>query len=321
MAAAVAPVLVSVPTSGGTREVLDLASPALNWQQLENPQVSILQCGLKYGPQAVRSMFERMGEQERSSTFAEINMSDNRIGDEGAAYLAQGLHGNEHLRRLLLPRTGITAEGVKALGPLLAAVPALEVLILSGNYCGEEGVSGLDADGFSGVSFTDGLKANESLRSLCVADCRLGDGGAAALQAVAAAHATLEHLSLAYNRLSSSVVPKLPLAPTGALTFLDLSGNSLGPEGAVTLAKELKKQKSKLTKLSVAQNMIKTEGAKALALHFTNPDGEALEFLDLRHNAVGYRGVREIQQALGRSDSEDTWLMAFGSRQLFLSGL
>ena len=30
-------------------------------------QVSILQCGLKYGPQAVRSMFEKMGEQETVS--------------------------------------------------------------------------------------------------------------------------------------------------------------------------------------------------------------------------------------------------------------
>lgn len=348
-AAAVAPVIVSVPTTRGARENVDLANPTLNWQKLEDPQVSILQCGLKYGPQAVRSMFEKMSEQDRESVFEEINMSDNRIGDEGAAHLACGLHGNGHLKRLIIPRTGITAAGMKSFGSFLASAPALEVLILSGNYCDEEGISGIHESGFadaredpqtpktpkknedgwdawtdaevSRMSFVDGLVKNQSLRSLCVADCRLGDGGAAALKAAAAAHPTLEHLSLAYNRLSAGVVPKLPLAPTGALAFLDLSGNSLGAAGAAAVAKALRDSKSKLTKLSLAQNELKLEGAKAMALHFQSPEGQPLEFLDLRHNHVGYRGVQEIRTALGRSDSEEGWLMLFGSRQLYVSGL
>merc|ERR1712048_1356265 len=120
-----------------------------------------------------------------------------------------------------------------------------------------------------------------------------------------------------------TVVPLLPLTTTGALTFLDLSGNNLGPEGAVQLAKQLKATKSKLTKISVAQNMIKAQGAMALAEHFKSPEGQVLEFLDLRHNAVGYRGCKEIREKLGKplDTDNDGWLMVFGQRQLFLSGL
>lgn len=306
--------MVSVPSSIGTREPIDLAQPVLNWQKLDNPQVSLLHCSMRFGTQGVRSMFEKLVEKERASTFEEINLSDNLIGDEGAALLAAGLEGNASLKRLLLPRTGIKAEGVQCMGKLLASAPNLDVLILSGNYCDKEGVSG---------AFSEGLAKNKTLKSLCLADCRLGDKGVEALRGPAMAHPCLEHLSLAYDRLEHTVVPLLPLAPKGALRFLDLSGNSLGPEGAVALADSLKSSKSKLEKISVAQNMIKLKGAKALSEHFVSKEGQVLEFLDLRHNAVGYRGVKEIREKLGKNmdTDNDGWLMLFGTRQLFVSGL
>jgi len=308
-------VIVSVPTSCGSREPIDLAQPVLNWQKLENPQVSLLQCGSKYGPQAVRSMFEKLADRDQASTFEEINLSDNVLGNEGAVCLATNLENNKSLKRLIVPRAGIGAAGVSSMGNLMATAHALEVLILSGNFCDKEGVAG---------PFADGLKANKTLKSLCLADCRLGDAGAEAIKAAASAHPQLEHLSLAYNRLEATMVPCLPLSPSGALTFLDLSGNSLGPTGAKDLAEALKASNSKLTKISVAQNMIKTEGAKVLCEHFASAEGQILEFLDLRHNAVGYRGVKEIREMLGKTDmgiDNDGWLMIFNGRQLFLSGL
>merc|ERR1719499_173625 len=102
MAAADVVMPVSVPTSGGTREVLDLGYPVLNLQKVDDPKVSIHQCAQKYGSQGIRSIFEKLEERSTKPAFEEINLSDNNIGDEGAMYLAKGLVDNSKLKRLIV---------------------------------------------------------------------------------------------------------------------------------------------------------------------------------------------------------------------------
>jgi len=273
---------------------------------------------VRFGSQTVRSVFEKLAERGRPSSFEEINLADNLIGNEGAQFLAAGLAGNTSLKRLNVARTGIAAEGFQALGPLLANSPTLEDLVLSGNICDASGVEG---------SFCDGLQSNTTLKSLYIAACRLGDQGVKALcDGPLKGHASLQHVSLSYNRLNASVVASInaALASNKVLQHLDLSGNSLGKEGAQALAQGLKGTKT-LEKLSVAQNCIYAVGAKALSEHFMSPDGANLTFLDLRHNSVGYHGVREIREMCGRpidsAEHNDGWLMVFGERQLYVSGL
>jgi len=317
MAAAVIDPVV-VPSGAGSREPLDLGAKSLNLQILENPQVSVYQCSVRFGSQTVRSVFEKLAERGRPSTFEEINLADNLIGDEGAQFLADGLKGNTSLKRLIIARSGIGANGVQALGPLVAQSPTLDDLVLSGNNCDAAGVEG---------AFCDGLQKNTSLKSLYLAACRLGDQGVKALcDGPLKQHASLQHVSLSYNRLNASVVASIngALATNKVLQYLDLSGNSLGKEGAQALAQGLKATKT-LQKLSVAQNCIYGPGAKALSEHFMSPDGANLTFLDLRHNSVGYHGVREIREMCGRpiesEEHNDGWLMVFGERQLYVSGL
>jgi Ran GTPase-activating protein (RanGAP) involved in mRNA processing and transport len=314
MAAVINP--VSVPTGAGSREVIDVGAAKLHLQKLENPQASLYQCSIRYGSQTVRSIFEKLAEQGKSSVYEEINLSDNIIGEEGARFLAEGLKGNTNIKTLLLPRTGINAAGFSALGGLLADSPALESAVLSGNICDAAGVQG---------RFADGLQKS-SLKSIYLAACRLGDAGVKSLcEGPLKAHPSLQHVSLAYNRLEPTIVPSLAamLSSNKVIEYIDLSGNSLGPEGAVALAQALTSNKT-LKKLSLAQNMILLKGAMALSEHFLSPAGSALEFLDLRHNRVGYHGVRQIREKAGRPiDSEETndgWLMVFGERQLYVSG-
>jgi len=309
---------VVVPSGAGSREPLDLGAKALNLQILENPQVSIHQCAVRFGSQTVRSVFEKLAERGRPSSFEEINLADNLINDEGAQFLADGLAGNKSLKRLILARTGIATKGFQSLGPLLAQSPSLDDLVLSGNLCDAAGVQG---------AFCEGLQKNTSLKSLYIAACRLGDTGVKALcDGPLKNHSSLLHVSLAYNRLNASVVPSInaALASNKVIQYLDLSGNSLAADGAVELAKGLKANKT-LQKLSVAQNCIRAQGAKPLCDHFSSPEGAGLVFLDLRHNSVGYAGVAEIRAKLGRpidsDEHNDGWLMVFGERQLYVSGL
>jgi Ran GTPase-activating protein (RanGAP) involved in mRNA processing and transport len=317
MTAAVAPVIpVSVATSLGGREVLDAGVPTLNWQKLENPQASLQQCGVKYGPVALRSMFKKIKEKDIEVTFEEINLSDNNIGDEGAMWLQLGLSGNPTLKTLLLPRTSMTATGVKAIGTLIGECPNIETVVVSS--------STVDSDGLKG-EFCDGLAKNKSLKSLYLAVCRLGDKGIAPLcEGPLKNHPTLEHISLNYNRLEVAAAKSLAamLRTNQTLQYLDVCGNSLGPEGAKVIAEGLKANKGALKKLGFAQNAIKYEGGKALIECFLS--GKSLDYLDLRHNRIGYRDMMKLKELLEKDmDSKsDGWMYLFDNctRQLFVSG-
>jgi Ran GTPase-activating protein (RanGAP) involved in mRNA processing and transport len=318
MAAAVAPtpVPVSVPTTMGTREVIDAANPILNWQKLEAPQVSIHNCSLKYGAQAVDGMFYKFKEMGIEATFTEINLSDNKIEDDGAEYLEKGLGANSTLKTLLMPRSCMGARGIGAMGKLIGNCTAIETAILSGNIC--------DAAGMKGA-FCEGFSKNKSLRSLCLAANRLGNEGVKLLcEGGLATHPKLEHVSLEYNRLSAGCVESLNkvLAKNKTLRYLDLCGNDLGEEGAVQLVKGLKDNGNKLQKLGLAQNLIRLKGTKAVAEHFISKDGKSLDYCDLRHNQTTFRGVEELRKVLGKEPLEQAtegWLMLFNGRQLLIN--
>jgi len=312
--AAVAGYPVSIPTELGSRETVDLKADKLNYQKLENPQWSLHQCGTKYGTQVVRSVFLKLAERDMKSTYSEINLSDNLIYDEGAKYIQEGLMGNTNLKKLLLPRCGIKAAGFKSIGKLLGDSPSLEEVVLSSNICGSKGLDG---------EFCEGLKKNKKLKSLYLGACRLSDKGIESLcNGPLKSHPSLEHLSLTYNRLEAPCVSSLNtfLASNTAMIYLDLSGNSLGPEGANALVTGLKSNKGKLQKLSVAQNEIKLSGCRALTQFFLSKDGGNMEFCDLRHNLITYVGMIELRNEINRPLSGDEgWLLLFGTRQLFLN--
>jgi len=316
MAAAAVADPVSVPTSLGAREVLDLASPVLDLQKIESPQVSLHQCASRYGAQAIRSLFEKLVEKGATAKYEEINLSDNTIGDEGAAFLQKGLSGNTCLKTLTMPRAGVGAEGFKSIGQLVAASPKLESLVLSSNICDAEGMEG---------EFCKGLEKNKSLRSLVLSACRLGDKGVEHLCAgPLKSHPALEHVCLTYNRLESAVAKSVNqvLAANKTLKYLDLCGNSLGPEGAEQLAEGLKANKS-LQQLGLAQNGIRQKGATALCKHFLSKEGSSLVYLDLRHNNVTYRGMVQLRNGiLGKPmEGEEGWMLLFdgNKRQLLIN--
>lgn len=323
MAAAVAPIEpISIPTCLGAREVIDVGVKLLNLQKVENPQTSLHQCASVYGAQAIRSVFEKLEEKDKVSSFEELNLSDNNIGDEGAEWLLKGLTSKtttgasvgKNLKTLLMPRARMGAKGMKAIGGVIGASTSLENVVLSSNMCDAEGMKG---------EFCAGLSKNKSVKSLCLAATRIGDEGVALLcEGPLRTHRTLEHISLTYNRLEVAAAKSLAaaLAVNKALRFLDLSGNTLGPLGAEALVDGLKKNGGRVQQLSVAQNEIKFQGAKAFCDLFMSPAGKSLIYLDLRHNAVPYKSIVQLRESLGRPMSgPEGWMLVFGERQLLLN--
>merc|ERR1712178_86350 len=166
-----------------------------------------------------------------------------------------GLMGNTSLKKLYLARCDMKSESYKYMGKLIGDCPSLEEVVLSSNFA-DLGLKG---------EFCEGLQKNKTLRSLYLGVCRLSNEGIRPLcQGPLKVHPALEHLSLTYNRLEAPCVKYLneALAANKALKYLDLSGNSLGPEGAEELVTGLKANKGNLQKLSLAQNVIKLSGCR-----------------------------------------------------------
>lgn len=306
-----------LPTSGGVRKSVDIGAKALDLQDgIQAPNATLNEVGGRNGSQLIASIFQNQELRGLKCSFEEINLSDNYIGDEGAAYLMNGLGKTTGcpVKKIFCQRSKIGAAGMGSLGKLLAGNASIEEMVLDGNPVGKAGLDG---------EFSAGLARNKTLRSLRLGKCRLGNEGVAALCATALkVHPRLEHLELMYNRIDMSGAKLFAsvFAAGTALRYLDLSYNALGPDGAVALAEGLKGGKGQLERLSVACNMIKFEGTKALALYFNSPQGRNMEYLDLRFNILGYKGFQQMRQLLGRNmQEEECWLLMFGTRQLFMN--
>jgi hypothetical protein len=121
--------------------------------------------------------------------------------------------------------------------------------------------------------------------------CEIGDPGVASLSTALAAgsgNATLQTLRLRNNHLmdgaAADLAALLKTSKPCALTELDLSWNSLGPDGAVSLSHALRAN-CPLRSLHLEWNGLETKGGSALAsvLHKNN----RLQMLNLSHTRAG----------------------------------
>merc|ERR1711865_1059548 len=156
---------------------------------------------------------------------------------------------------------------------------ALEYLDISTNSIG-------GGDGF--CCFAEKLLANESLRSLRLSACGLGDEDTAMLAECMAQHPNLQVLHLASNSISalgSQVLADSFAKANVRLEELDLSGNPLCSEGAGTLLIGLKGNGT-LRSLNLYDTNILDEGAAAIQKALRDEStAAALTNLNLARNA------------------------------------
>ena len=152
-----------------------------------------------------------------------LDLSGNPISDAGACALAA--HGGA-LERLSLSACGLGSDAAVKLGQAASRKGSrLRELNLSGNQLGPDGadtlVKGLTKDLTAGVS--------AALEALNLADTGLGDAGAAAVLAAAAALPALRHLNLSRCGVTGDAVEQAAVQrPRGnSLTLLVLSDNAL----------------------------------------------------------------------------------------------
>jgi len=128
----------------------------------------------------------------------------------------------------------------------------------------------------------------------------MGDAYITTIIKALAKHKVIKYLSLATNCIGPKGFVALEhLVRVTALTHLDLMGNTLNPEGAITLAQGLKANKS-LTYLDLKETGIGPKGTEAIAAAISSLP---LTYLDLSYNRLIDSGAKSIAHALMNNTS------------------
>ena len=209
------------------------------------------------------------------------------IGDMGATVLAEAFSPKVAMPydvRLALGASDLTSAGSAALASAVSAPGGtIASLTLDWNLLGDEGATALGR----------AVAGNQRLRTLGLERCGIGDVGA-------------EALARALGALAPDAPPgggpafddaglPIPLPPIPELRELRLEGNAIGPDGAASLARALRRN-ARLETLTLALNPIGPEGARALAHALRH--NRALAVLDLADCAIGDAGAAALGAAL-----------------------
>ncbi|GMH76823.1 hypothetical protein TL16_g07209 [Triparma laevis f. inornata] len=227
----------------------------------------------KFGTRGVSALASTI---ENSGCVLALRLVNCQIGDTGALGLADSLLRNPKcsIVELDLCNVGLDVRGLEALTTAACEIPTLKVLGV--------GQNGLKKQ--AGVVIGRAMRLRNGLPGLHCSDNKLGDHGAAAIGgALAAVTDVLRVTMLDLSRNS--------IGPEGMLAFckglricsqsnvtpimvLRLRGNEIGCEGAVTLAKILKNRSNTLSatleELDLGECGLKEKGATAICESWAN---------------------------------------------------
>ncbi len=216
--------------------------------------------------------------QDVITNFSSLNLSHNSIGPEGTAYLCQSLQGISHqILTLNLGHNIIGVEGALAVAKCLQASKSLCELDLSNNDIQDTGTKAI----------CESLKNNGKLQTLCLSSNSIGVQGCLAIASL----------------LRPEVIT--------SFSSLNLSHNSIGPEGTAYLCQSLQGISQQILTLNLGHNNIEVEGALAVAKCLQA--SQSLCELDLSYNNIQDTGTKAICESLKNNDKLQTLCLASNS--------
>jgi len=224
----------------------------------------------------------------RFAALRTLDLSENKIGPEGASALCEALKVNAVVTTLYLGGNRIGDEGAKAIAESLKVNAVVTTLHLGVNQIGAEGA----------IAIAEALKVNAVLTKLDLHDNRIRPEGAKAIAEALKVNAVVTTLFLNSNNIKDEGAKAIAeaLKVNAVVTTLYLGGNRIGDEGAKAIAEALKVNAAVVTKLWLSSNKIGDEGARAIA--------EALKVnavltkLDLKYNDMGEAEKQAVRDAV-----------------------
>jgi Ran GTPase-activating protein (RanGAP) involved in mRNA processing and transport len=224
-------------------------------------------------------------------TLKTLNLSKNRLGDDGAKSLFLILELSTSLQSLDVSDNGIERPGAQSFGEVLLKTKTLRSVFFSKNAIFNDGCQ----------SIASSLERNKTLTSLELSDSSVSLEGSRAIAKMLLENSTLSRLVFCNQNLKRTEGTR-PIAEAlqenTTLTELDLSDNHIGSEGASLLIDSLAVNKV-LMKLTLAGNDIEDEGllgiAKALKVN------RGLREMSLENNDFRRIGVTALASALSHN--------------------
>ncbi|CAK7346597.1 unnamed protein product [Dovyalis caffra] len=246
-----------------------------------------------------------------------LNLSNNALGEKGIRAFEALLKTQNNLEELYLINDGISEEAARAVCELIPSTEKLKVLHFHNNMTGDEGAAAIAemvkqspvledfrcsstrVGSEGGVALAEALGSCSHLKKLDLRDNMFGVEAGISLSKSLFAFADLTEVYLNYLNLEDEGAEALANAlkdSAPSLEVLEMAGNDITAKGALSLAACIA-AKQFLTKLNLAENELKDEGAILIAKAIEVGHGQLNE-VDLSTNAIRRSGARLLAQAV-----------------------
>jgi Ran GTPase-activating protein (RanGAP) involved in mRNA processing and transport len=223
-----------------------------------------------------------------------LDLTSSALGSAGLAEIAPALYHNTSIKTLDLSNNGLNdVESANVLRELLRRNKSITSLCLC------RITFGLNAA--AARSIFEGVRSNTALQQLDLRGCGLGDQGISILaNALTLRNAGLLELHINHNQITSVGVRALldnGVDAVKTLTKLCLAGNPIRSEGATILADALgRNAMPNLQRLNLHRCGIENNGCVALVSALEQKS--SLQILDLKYNDFGERGFMALAESL-----------------------
>lgn len=275
-----------------------------------------------------------------------LNLSNNAMGEKGVRAFDALLKSQSNLEELYLMNDGISEEAAKAIAELIPATDNLKILHFHNNMTGDQGAiaiseilklspeledfrcSSTRVDSEGGIALAEALSTCTKLKKLDLRDNMFGveaglalsksleqflgitevylsylnledEGAVAIITALKESAPSLVVLEIAGNDITVKAAPAIAacIAVKKDLTKLSLAENELKDDGAVLIGKALEEGHTQLKELDLSNNMIRRVGARCLA-HAVVSNKPNFVLLNINGNAISDEGIDEVKDIL-----------------------
>eukprot|EP01006_Ploeotia_vitrea_P040674 TRINITY_DN66446_c0_g2_i1.p1 TRINITY_DN66446_c0_g2~~TRINITY_DN66446_c0_g2_i1.p1 ORF type:complete len:1081 (+),score=140.50 TRINITY_DN66446_c0_g2_i1:81-3245(+) len=295
---------------------------------------------LNLQPLALKTVMPRIQQNDEKLWELDFSTFDGRYHtDKSVKQLARALKTNTHITKLDLSNNNVGDQGAAALASVLKVNRALTSINLTGNAVGDKGA----------LTLAEALKANGSLATLVLDHNSVTDKGADALLEVMGTNHALKTVTFECNRATGvksqqiraacnvnatpitlkELIPKIQsrdrttarlnlshhnyddtaieilceeLIDNTVCRRLNLSFNMITPRGAQALARLISKNNT-LEKINLAGNKLKDEGATIIA-HALMAN-TCLHILDLQNNEITDTGIEALVEVVSKIQDND----------------
>ncbi|KAG5223014.1 RAN GTPase-activating protein [Salix suchowensis] len=247
------------------------------------------------------------------SILKSLNLSNNALGEKGVRAFGALLRSQSCLEELYLMNDGISEEAAEAVCELIPSTEKLKVLQFHNNMTGDKGAlaisrvvkcspllqdfqcSSTRVGSEGGIALSKALETCIHLKKLDLRDNMFGKEAGVALSKAISKYAGLTEVYLSYLNLEDEGAMSIARAlkeSAPSLEVLDMAGNDITAEAAPIVAACIA-EKQHLTKLNLAENELKDEGA--IQISEVLEDGHLqLKEVDMSNNSLGRSGARVL---------------------------